>query len=75
MYKANQNFRMSGRMVRRNDLFETVDQAYLLRGLVSEVKIVTPELPEVNNGNVQLITKRRGRKPKAKTQQVQQSDE
>lgn len=74
MYIANQNFKMHGRLVRRNETFDNVDQAYITRGLVREVKIVQPETLEVSNADQQPKPKRRGRKPKAQTQPIEQSD-
>lgn len=71
MFIANQNFKMSNRMVHRGDLFDNIDSAYVTRGLVREIKIIQPETPivEVSNANQQFEPKRRGRKSKAKAQQ------
>lgn len=68
MYIANQNFKMSGRMVLRGERFDTIDPAYVIRGLVREVKIVQPETVEVQDADQQPKPKRRGRKPKAATE-------
>lgn len=73
MYIANQNFKMGGQMVRRNDKIENIEQVYVQRGLVREVKIVQPS--EVKDVTEQPIIKRRGRKPKAQTEQIKQSDD
>lgn len=69
MYKANQNFKMAGRMVLRNHEFESIDQVYLDRGLVREVKVIQPEAPvsEALSESKQSKPARRGRKPKATT--------
>jgi len=74
MYIANQNFRAAGRMVMRGEMFETIDRAYIVKGLVREVKVVQPETLEVDNADQQPKPKRRGRKPKAKTEQVEQQN-
>lgn len=73
MYIANQNFKMGAQMVRRGDKFTTVPSSYVVRGLVREVKIVQPA--EVKDVTEQPIIKRRGRKPKAESEQVEQSDD
>lgn len=67
MYKANQNFKMAGRMVLTNDVFVSIDQVYLDRGLVREVKVIKPEAPdsEALRDIKQHEPVRRGRKPKA----------
>lgn len=68
MYKANQNFKMAGRMVFTNDQFESIDQVYVDRGLVREVKVVQPEAPVISEAlrdTKQFEPVRRGRKPKA----------
>lgn len=77
MYKANQNFKMAGRMVKRGDEFSSIDRAYITRGLVREVKVIKPETPVLDgalNDIEQPKPARRGRKPKAKTELDQQQD-
>jgi hypothetical protein len=76
MYIANQNFKMGGHMVRRGDKISQISPVYIERGLVREVKIIEPETPtvEVNDVIEQPIIKRRGRKSKAKIEQVEQHD-